>query len=224
MNHKRQILIVDDHPLFREGLKATIGRFDAFEVIGEAGRSREALRLALELKPHLMLVDISLPDGSGIELARQIGRMLPQTLVVIISVHSAVNYIAESFQAGVMGYLTKDSVPETLLQALEAVSEGKHYLEGPVSADSIKQLINLATQSSQSSEVASNHLTHREHEVLRLMVKGRSCNQIAEALCISLKTVYNHRTHIMEKLSLRSPYDLYRCALAFDTVDDNSLQ
>ncbi len=221
MNVRKEVLIVDDHPLFREGLKAIIGRAQTFNVVGEAGRYCEALRLALELKPHIILVDISLPDGSGIQLARQIRKMLPQAIIVMVSVHSAANYVAESFQAGAVGYLTKESVPEMLLQALESVSEAKYYFEGAVSEDSIRNLMSLASHATRVSEPMPDSLTHREHEILRLLAEGRSCSQIAQDLCISQKTVYNHRTHIMEKLGLRTPFDLFRRAVELGLVNEN---
>ena len=127
MVKKKSILIIDDHPLFREGLKAIIGRDAHFDVIGEAGNGREGLRMAKKLEPDLVLVDISLPDQSGIQLTRQIRTLLADTRVLVVSMHSKIDYISEAFQAGATGYVVKESASERLIKGLEYVSRGDYF-------------------------------------------------------------------------------------------------
>ena len=124
MAQKKTILIIDDHPLFREGLKTIIGRKAHFEVVGEAENAREGLKKAKKLKPDLAVVDISLPDKSGIQLTREIRSLLSHTRIMIVSMHSKIDYIAEAFQAGATGYVVKESASERLLQGLESVANG----------------------------------------------------------------------------------------------------
>ncbi len=133
MVKKKSVLVVDDHPLVREGLKVIIGRSSKFEVVGEAGAASEGFRMVEELKPDLVLLDISLPDESGIELTRRIKRALPESRILIVSMHSKIDYITEAFKAGATGYMVKESAAERLLAAMESVATGEHYLDSPVS-------------------------------------------------------------------------------------------
>jgi DNA-binding NarL/FixJ family response regulator len=133
MTQKKSILIIDDHPLFREGLKSVIECDSRFEVVGEAGKAREGLRMTKELKPDLVLVDVSLPDQSGIQLTREIRSLLPETRILIVSMHSKIDYIAEAFQAGATGYVVKESASKGLLKGLEAISKGDYFLDSSVS-------------------------------------------------------------------------------------------
>ena len=126
MAPKKTILIIDDHPLYREGLKAIIGRDDRFEVIGEAGNGYEGLQIARKLKPDLVVVDISLPDTSGIQLTRDIRSLLSEARIIIVSMHSKIDYIAEAFQAGATGYVVKESASDRLIQGLESVASGEY--------------------------------------------------------------------------------------------------
>ena len=141
MDERKTILIVDDHPLFREGLKSLISRNHRFEVVGEAGNGREGLRMAKKLKPDLVLMDISLPDRDGIELTRDIRGLLSETRIVIVSMHSRVNHITKAFQAGATGYVVKESAGDRLLQGLEAVSEGEYFLDSSLSHKVVKKLM-----------------------------------------------------------------------------------
>ena len=134
MTSKKTILIVDDHPLLREGLKSIIARDPRFEVIGEAGNGQECLQVAKECKPDLVLLDISLPDTNGIILTRTLQRLLPEIRVIIVSMHAKANSITEAFQSGAMGYVSKDSATETLLEGLEAVSRGDYFLDSAISS------------------------------------------------------------------------------------------
>jgi DNA-binding NarL/FixJ family response regulator len=219
MVKKKTILIVDDHPLVREGLKVVIGRSSKFEVVGEAGASREGLRMAEGLKPDLVLLDISLPDESGIELARRIRATLPGTRILVISVHAGIDYVAQAFKAGATGYVVKESAAERLLSALESVAKGEHYLDSPVSHSVIEKLIKSPGKDTEITDGAYRSLTPREQEIMPMLAKDLPIKEIADQLFISPKTVENHRTNIMNKLGLRSPLELARYAAKLGLID-----
>ncbi len=219
MVKKKSVLIIDDHPLFREGLKAIIGRDAHFDVVGEAGTGREGLRMAKKLEPDLVLVDISLPDQSGIQLTREIRTLLAETRVLIVSMHSKIDYIAEAFQAGATGYVVKESASERLIKGLEYVSRGDYFLDSSVSQQVVKRLMDSPAKDEKITDAAYGNLSPREQEVMRLLAEGLSRKEIGEKLFISPKTVENHRTNIMNKLGLHSTIELIRYAARLGLID-----
>ena len=216
---KKTILIVDDHALFREGLKAIIARETQYEIVGEAGSGREALKLAQNLKPDLILLDISLPDRSGIELARDIRDRLPDARIIIVSMHSKIDYIIKAFQAGVIGYVVKDSAFKKLLQGIECVLIGDYFIDSSVSNKVIDTIMGLPQKSAEIKNAKYDELTLREQEIMVLLVEGFSVKQIAEKLFISPKTVDNHRYSIMHKLDIHTPFELVRYAMKLGLIE-----
>ncbi len=219
MAEKIPIVIVDDHPLFREGLKTIIGRNQHYDVVGEAGSGKEGLEMARSTKPGLMIVDLSLPDMNGIQLTRKLRSELPETSIIIVTMHAKVDYISEAFQAGATGYVIKESAAEGLLKGIETVLKGDYFLDSAVSSQVVQTLMKLPGKETKITDVHYASLTAREQEILRLLAEGMSAREIAEKLCISPKTVENHRSNIMNKLDLHSTLELVRYAARLGLID-----
>ena len=219
MAEQKSIIIIDDHPLFREGLKTIISRDDRFKVIGEAGSGHEGLEIIKRLKPDLAIVDISLPDQSGIQLTRDLRRLFSETKILIVSMHSKIDYIAEAFQAGATGYVVKESASERLLQGLKSVVKGDYYLDSSVSHAVVENLMKSPLKAAKITDADYASLTPREQEVMRFLAEGLSSKAVAEKLFISPKTVENHRANIMNKLGLHSTIELVRYAAKLGLID-----
>ena len=219
MSDKKSILIVDDHPLFREGLKTIVERETRFKVVGEAGNGRDGFHMAKRLKPDIVVMDISLPDQSGIQLTHDIRSLLSDTRVIIVSMHSKIDYITEAFQAGATGYVAKESASERLVQGLEAVVNGDYFLDASVSHAVVKNLLKIPMKEARIADESYGTLTPREQEIMRLLAEGLSTKEVAEKLFISPKTVENHRANIMKKLGLHSTIELIRYSAKLGLID-----
>ncbi len=219
MAAKITVMIVDVHPLFREGLKTIIGRDQRYEIVAEAGSGQKALDKAQKVRPDLMMVDLSLPDMSGIQLTRRIFEKLPQIKIIIVTMHSKVDYMAEAFQAGATGFVIKESAAEGLLKGIETVLKGDYFLDSAVSAQVVETLKKLPGKETKINDAHYGTLTAREQEVLRLLAEGLSSKEIAKKLFISPKTVENHRANLMNKLELHSTIELVRYAAKLGLID-----
>ena len=219
MAEQKSIIIIDDHPLFREGLKTIISRDDRFKVVGEAGSGHKGLEITKRLKPDLVIVDISLPDQSGIQLTRDLRRLFSETKILIVSMHSKIDYIAEAFQAGATGYVVKESASERLLQGLKSVVKGDYYLDSSVSHAVVENLMKSPLKAAKITDADYASLTPREQEVMRFLAEGLSSKAVAEKLFISPKTVENPRANSMNKLGLHSTIELVRYAAKLGLID-----
>jgi DNA-binding NarL/FixJ family response regulator len=216
--HKR-ILIVDDHPLYRDGLKARLSARADFNVVGEASSCAEGLRLAQAAVPDLAVVDISLPDGSGIELTREIRAVRPDMPVLIVSMHAKLDFIAAAFQAGASGYMSKESGGEGILQAIDTVLAGGQYLDGSLSPSVLRRLTDISGRKAKTVDASYGTLSLREQQVMRLLAEGLTPEEIAAKLFVSRKTVLNHRYAIMTKLGIKSPMAFVRHAARLGLID-----
>lgn len=219
MTGPRSVLLVDDHPLFREGLKALLAGNPEYVVTGEAGDAEEALRLARELQPDILLLDISLPGRSGLDVLRQLGRDQPEIRVLVLSMHARIDCIAACFQAGAAGYIVKESTAPQLWQGLSALCRGERYLDSAVAPKVLLTLGDYAARRARPQDPAYGALTRREQQVLRLLAEGHAPAAIAGKLFISRKTVENHRAHIFGKLGFKNLAELVHYAARLGLIE-----
>ena len=204
-----RIIIADDHQLFRQGLRSLIERQVGMVVIGEAADGREAVTLALQESPDLMIMDITMPNLNGIEATRQILLNNKRTKVIGLSIHSQARFVSELLRAGASGYILKDCALEELVTAVHAVLQGKMYLSPDIAERVIKDYVALSL----SKDSAFTVLTAREREVLQLLTEGKKTRDIADSLHVSIKTVESFRQSIADKLHIHSIAELTKYAI-----------
>ncbi len=205
------IVIAEDHRIVREGLRALLASHPEFEIASEVEDGLSAVQSVQKLKPHVVLMDLSMPRMHGLDAIREIRRLVPETKILVLTVHKAEEYILAAFEAGVHGYVLKDASHAELVTAIDAVLCGKPYLSPSVSekviAGYLERKRDLRRESSWDS------LTQREREIVKLVAEGYKNREIGSLLCISAKTVEKHRANLMQKLGLRSVSTLTALAL-----------
>jgi DNA-binding NarL/FixJ family response regulator len=201
-----RILLADDHEVVRDGVRALLEKQADMLVVGEAADGREAARLAEELAPDVIVMDVGMPNLNGIDATRRILAAHPQIGVVMLSMHQDESYVLRSLKAGAKGYLLKESLRSDVLDAIRAVSQGRSFLTRKISRMMQEDYIQEMEQ--RGLEDSYDLLTDREREVLQLAAEGKPNKEIAGALSISLTTVETHRTHILQKLGLHSVPEL----------------
>ncbi|UVI27549.1 response regulator transcription factor [Paenibacillus spongiae] len=207
-----QIIIVDDHAVVRSGLRLLLSEKVDMTVVGEASEGDEAIRLATSLRPHVVLMDLSMPHGKdGLTAAKELHQLLPDTAVLILTMHDDDEYLFRAIQAGASGYVLKSAPHEELVSAIRTVAEGNAYLYPTAT----KRLMSEYMERLQGGYSPDHYetLTAREKEILSLTAKGYANKEIAEQLFISVKTVETHKSNVMEKLGLRTRPDLIKYAV-----------
>jgi DNA-binding NarL/FixJ family response regulator len=204
-----KILLVDDHQIVRQGLRTLLEKEPDMEVAAEAEDGRAAVRLAREVSPQVVIMDVAMPDLNGIEATRQIVAECPGVKVIALSMHADRRFVSNMLKAGASGYLLKDSAFEELARAIRAVAADKVYLSPEVSDIVIRDYV----KGPQEEVSVYSLLTPREREVLQLLAEGKATREIADRLHVSVKTVETHRQQIMTKLELRSVAELTKYAI-----------
>jgi DNA-binding NarL/FixJ family response regulator len=200
-----QVLIADDHPLIRQGLKTLLEQH-GFTVVGEAADGREATQLAQELEPDVAVLDLAMPLLNGLDAAREIIRASRRTKAILVTVHTADQYVLEALQAGIRGYVLKSQATAQLVQAIQEVMRGGRYLSPGISEAVVQAYL-------AKTDLPADPLTPREREVLQLIAEGKTTKDIAGLLGLSVKTVESHRTRLMGKLDIRQTAGLVRYAI-----------
>jgi DNA-binding NarL/FixJ family response regulator len=207
---KTRIVLADDHPVVRHGVRSLLQAEPDFSIVGEASSGLETVQLVEKLQPEVLVVDLMLPGLNGLEVTRQVKQRLPQTRVVVLSMHANEPYVLEALKNGASGYVLKDSSGTDLVLAVKQVLGGQRYLSPPLSERAVEAYLQ---RSQDTSFDPYDALTEREREVLHLAAEGMSNPDIANRLSISPRTVETHRANLMRKLGLRTQTDLIRYAL-----------
>lgn len=209
------ILVVDDHPVVRAGIRAVLEREPDFQVVGEASEGSEALLLLERLRPNLLLIDLVLSGIGGIEVLRQLPRRSPGTRSLVLSLYAEDGYVREAIRAGARGYLLKDTDGVELVQAIRRIAAGERYFSAAVEERAVLEEVEPSTV---DTDAESDPLSPREREVLELAARGLTSAEIARTLFLSRRTVETHRANLMRKLGLRGQTDLVRYALRHGIV------
>jgi DNA-binding NarL/FixJ family response regulator len=212
MGDKIKVMVVDDHPVVRQGLRALFGRDDGFEVVGEASDGSEALRVLPQIGPDVVVMDLEMPNMNGIDATRKITGEYPEVRVVILTVHDEDNYIFQSLKAGATGYMLKTSSFSELAEAVRQAVNGTPSFSPTVSRKIMEKYLDEADEKKED-RARSGSLTNREREVLGQIAEGLTNNQIAKKIGISPKTVETHRTNLMRKLDIHDVASLTRYAI-----------
>ncbi len=210
-----KIIVADDHKMFRAGLKSLLESESGVKVIGEAGNGRDLVKMALEKKPDVVVIDISMPDLNGIEATRQLTAAGLKTRIIGLSMHADVSYVRNMLQAGASGYMLKDCAYDELSTAIRMVSANQTYLSPQIADVIAKDYLRHLSSPKESHEDDSPaaELSSREREVLQLIAEGKPTREIAEILNVSIKTVETHRKQIMNKLNMHSIAELTKYAI-----------
>ncbi|MEO0225470.1 MAG: response regulator transcription factor [candidate division WOR-3 bacterium] len=203
-----RIMLVDDHKILREGLKALLKSVPDLKVVTEAEDGREAITKAKRYRPDVIVMDITMPGMGGLEATRKITTLLPQTRVIVLSMHSSEELVREAITSGAVGYLRKESAGQELVKAIHSVLKGETYLDEKLHKGWLDELKNK-----RESNNADCRLTPREREILQLIAEGKKNKVIANILNLSVKTVETHRFHIMQKFGFRNVVELTRFAI-----------
>jgi two-component system response regulator NreC len=208
---KIRVFLVDDHTVVRQGLRRILESDDEIEIIGEAGDGRSAIELVQKLRPHVVVMDVAMPDLNGIEATRQILKRVEGAKVLVLSMHGDDVYVRQALKAGARGYLLKDSEDLDLIKAVKALRGGGSFFSPPVSRVVLSGYLGDKVEGDIEDSVA--RLTDREREVLQLIAEGKTNKEVAGVLSVSINTVETHRKHIMEKLDLHNTAELVRFAI-----------
>jgi len=213
MTQRIKVLIVDDHAVVRAGIKLLLSREDDIEPVGEAGSGRDAVFEARSLKPDVILMDVVMPDGSGLEVIPTVLREHPETKILVLSMQDDPRYVREAFAAGASGYVLKEAADVEVVSAVREVARGGRYVHPELGARLI------AADAAAARQAEEDPLSDREREVLHLLALGHTNQEIAKQLFISVRTAETHRAHIMQKLRLSSRAELVRYAIAHGLLE-----
>ena len=216
---KLRIIIAEDHKTVRDGLKLLVDAQDDMQIIGEAGDGREAIRLARELAPDVLVMDVSMPELNGLKAAAKLKRVAPDIKILTLTRHTDEAYLRELLEAGVSGYVLKQSASDELLRAIRAVAGGENYLDPAVTEKIFNTFSNK--RENMRGEVRGTPLTARETEILRQIAWGYSNKEIAEQFDISVKTVEAHKANSMKKLNIKTRLDIVHYAVLKGWLQEN---
>ncbi len=213
-----RILVVDDHDIVRRGLKQLLTARPGWEVCGEAKTGREAVALAQQLKPEIVVMDISMPDLNGLEAARRIHKLFPKTGILVLSLHFSDQLVRDIVEAGARAYIVKSDADRDLVSAVEALANHRTFFTSRA-AEMLLHGFSSQNSVTQPQALARNRLTSREREIVQLLAEGKSSKEVAVALGISVKTAETHRANIMRKLELHSVSEVVRYAVRNQIIE-----